>query len=240
MIDPGTAALLAGGIGTIASLWSDSQAKSISEENLQFERDRLNYQIDLQERIFNREDNAVQRRAADLEAAGFSKTLAAGGAANAGAVVSTQAPQKQMPNYKTPESMIAMAQLMRNVNQTDEQIKLIQQQVENAKAENVQQKLDTAIKARDFKRAIDAGMSYNATGWAKDVKEIIGFVKGNESGVYGPTGILDKLKKGWNEAKPKEEPKKDIFKDVKPFSLGDTLKKRNTNYEQNKKWAQRG
>lgn len=51
------------------------------------------YQKNLQQQIFQREDNAVQRRAADLEAAGLSKTLAAGSAASSGSVVSVDAPQ---------------------------------------------------------------------------------------------------------------------------------------------------
>lgn len=46
----------------------------------------------LQERIFNREDNAVQRRVRDLIAAGLSPTLAAGSAAQAGQAVRTTAP----------------------------------------------------------------------------------------------------------------------------------------------------
>jgi len=48
---------------------------------------------DLQERIFKREDTAVQRRAADLEAAGLSKNLAAGGGAQAGQAIALNAPK---------------------------------------------------------------------------------------------------------------------------------------------------
>ena len=55
----------------------------------------MNYDKGIQQDIFGREDNAIQRRAADLEAAGLSKTLAAGSAANAGVAVPTQAPQVQ-------------------------------------------------------------------------------------------------------------------------------------------------
>ena len=48
-------------------------------------------QLDLQREAWSREDTAVQRRAADMEAAGFSKTLAAGNAA------STMAPIRLEP-----------------------------------------------------------------------------------------------------------------------------------------------
>lgn len=61
--------------------------------NLRYQKQNLAYQKQLQQQIFEREDTAVQRRVADLEKAGLSKTLAAGDGAGAGAVVATQAPE---------------------------------------------------------------------------------------------------------------------------------------------------
>lgn len=62
----------------------------IARQNLGFQRENLDYQKDLQQQIFAREDNAYQRTVADMKAAGISP-LAMSGTNGAGDVVNTEA-----------------------------------------------------------------------------------------------------------------------------------------------------
>lgn len=105
VIDSGTAIGLIGSAATTAAGLIDAATSSdiakanqaaealANAQNLDMQKANLQWQKDLQAQLFMREDNAVQRRVADLKAAGLSPVLAAGSAANAGPVVQTQAPQ---------------------------------------------------------------------------------------------------------------------------------------------------
>lgn len=103
-------------------------AQKNAEKNLAFSKEQYEYQKRLQQTIFSREDNAVQRRVADLKAAGLSPVLAAGSGAGAGQAVSTVA-----PHAETPEINVGLGQKVQSVLDAMSAIEQIKKQkVENS------------------------------------------------------------------------------------------------------------
>ncbi len=110
--------------------------------NYDAQMQNLNYQKNLQKQIFAREDNAVQRRAADLMKAGLSKTLAVGDAAGAGQVVNTKAPQTSVVD----DVLRGMS-----VSQMQADVKHTQAQTENLLKQNEQ--IDSNIYAQTIQNS---------------------------------------------------------------------------------------
>ena len=88
-----------GGIGIgIANSVSNAE---INKKNYELQKDWQNYQKQLQREIFQREDNAIQRRASDIAAAGGNPAMAweTGNGASAGSIIDTSAPQQAPYDY---------------------------------------------------------------------------------------------------------------------------------------------
>lgn len=86
-----------------------------SYKNYQLQKEAYEYNKSLQQQTWNREDTAVQRRMADLKAAGLSPTLAAGSAAGTSAPIKAQAPQLEiqqgaMDKYSSYLNLISQKQ----------------------------------------------------------------------------------------------------------------------------------
>lgn len=102
------------------------------KENLDFQKEQWEYNKNLQQTMFNREDSSVQRRTADLHKAGLSATLAAGGSASVGPTVSTSAPQgqrAQIEQVNLAHAMEAM-RMKQDIARTDADIARTKQEIQ--------------------------------------------------------------------------------------------------------------
>lgn len=123
----------------IYNTWSQNEA---NKQNLQFAKDTLEYQKGVQQTTWNREDNAVQRRVADLRQAGLSPVLAAGSAASSSAPIQVSTPQKQAnkaPNISESALMyLNIAKMQADISRTSAENDLIQMNKKKVTAETLE------------------------------------------------------------------------------------------------------
>ena len=116
MLDPVSAAIGLGGASSILNTymqWRENQ-----------------YQHGIQQDIFNREDNSIQRRVADLKAAGLSPVLAAGQGAGTGGVVSTTVPQTDLSDRVL--SAMSLMKMEADISKTRAEEAYVNLQAQNA------------------------------------------------------------------------------------------------------------
>lgn len=127
------AAIVGGGLSLLTGLMSSQASSQVASDDLEMQRlafeeqkrlnqfqmneylDKKDYDRALQERIFEREDTAMQRGLQDYVDAGFSPLSALGQSANAGSVVSTSsAPSLNAPSAPDLSGMYRAVDHMAN------------------------------------------------------------------------------------------------------------------------------
>lgn len=148
-----------------------------SQRNFEFQRENYEYQKALQRKIFRREDSSVRRRVADLKAAGLSPVLAAGSGADAGAVISTHAPQRDGLQSDAANKIMSLVTMGNNIDMSLTQRKLMDSQI-------AMNNINTATKAHDLGIYKATNTTSNAGTIPNLVRNIVG---AGDSPIIGPT-----------------------------------------------------
>lgn len=82
--------------GLYQSYQNQKLNENVSQKNFDLQTQQYEYQKELNEKVMEREDTSFQRQRADLEAAGFSPLMTAGGGASAAPMTASQAPQQDL------------------------------------------------------------------------------------------------------------------------------------------------
>lgn len=129
--------MFGGVLAGIGSVVNAATQEDINRQNIAFQQDTNARNEALMRESWAREDNAVQRRAADLQAAGMNPLLAAGGAASSSAPVRLSAPDAGVnPGFgNVASNAIAGALDMQRLAQTQSQTELTQANARKANAE---------------------------------------------------------------------------------------------------------
>lgn len=125
-----------------STLLNNSVKRDIANQNLQLQRETNAQNLALQKEAWEREDNAVSRKVADLERNGLSKTLAAGSGASSSSPIRLESPQNQFSPDKFNVDVAKAVQMSQdfalgqeNINLAKANKKAVEQSAAKSKAE---------------------------------------------------------------------------------------------------------
>lgn len=197
-----------------------------AQKNLEAQQEQQEYQRQLQQQMFDREDNSVARRIADLRANGLSPVLGAGQGASAGPVVSSQAPQREDTSGMIPALLMFMMNMMKmdtDVSKTVVQKDLIEAQTQKTYADTdnsraqLQNILATLgmIKSNTSKNWIDYGIKKNDLDMSKR-----SFTNSNPGAVLNTMrNIQNILESEYGDKAPKTDPNKPWYMSQKEWEM---------------------
>lgn len=158
---------LIGGLTAGSTLAGTVDSIIANMNNFDLQKKNLAYQKDLQNKIFAREDNAVQRRVDDLRKAGLSPTLAAGSSAGAGSVVSTSAPHRK-DNLEALTALASVKTLLAQQQRAQTEADIARQQLQIGKQQLKQIKMDNSYYDKNNIAPIESRM-----GWEQQLTNFI-------------------------------------------------------------------